>query len=110
MMKKNENLAVEIVVEPGGGDEREVRCVQHDFERHVDDKQVAPDQNAQQAERKQQGADNQIMMEADVGHYDTSLLLSRITPIIATSSKIETISKGSRYCVKSNLPSGAVAP
>src|SRR5580692_1152525 len=39
-----------------------------------------------------------------------SFLLNKITPIMATSNKIETTSKGSTYWVNKSLPNAAVPP
>ncbi len=61
--EEHQDLAVEVVVEPREGDQREVGRVEHQFERHVDDQQVAPHDDAEQAERKQQRADDQIMFK-----------------------------------------------
>jgi hypothetical protein len=39
------------------------------FERHVHHDQIAPRDDAEQAEREQQRADHQIMFEADVHNF-----------------------------------------
>src|ERR1043166_5516666 len=92
--EEDEDLAVGIVGEPGKGDEREVGGVEHQFKRHVDDEQIAPDDDAEEAEAEQDGADCEVMFEAD-GHFK-SFLLRRMTPTIATRRRTDTISNGSR--------------
>src|SRR5262245_9031844 len=89
--EEHEDLAIEVVGEPRKGHERQVGGVEHQFERHVDDEQVAPHQHAQQAEREEQPADDQVMFETNRSHF-RSFLVSSTTPIIATSSSTETIS------------------
>src|SRR5262245_38777996 len=41
-----EDLSIEVVVEAGAGDQGEIGRIQHDFERHVDDEQVATQDDA----------------------------------------------------------------
>src|SRR6266850_6310705 len=107
--EKDKDLPVQIVIEPREGDQRQVRRIQHQLERHVDDKQIAPHDDPQQANTEQNDADYQIVFESDVRHF-RSFLLSKTTPTMATSSSTETISNGSKYCVNSSLPSGIVPP
>src|SRR5689334_3714103 len=44
--EKDKHLAVEVVGEMRAGDQREVRRVEHQFERHVNDQHIAPDDYA----------------------------------------------------------------
>jgi glycine/D-amino acid oxidase-like deaminating enzyme len=60
------HLAFEIVVKTGERDECEIAGVQHEFEAHVDDQQIAPQQHTQQSRAKQGRAHDQIMFESDV--------------------------------------------
>src|SRR2546429_9666201 len=49
------------------------------------------------------------MLQRHVSHSRVLLLKSTV-PIIATRSRTETISNGSRYCEKSSSPNGCVPP
>src|SRR5438105_6322612 len=95
--KKDHHLPIQIIVEPGEGDKSQVGGVEHQFQRHINNEQIAPYNNAQQAEAEEERAHNQVLPEANV--HLSSFLLKRITPTIATSSSTETISKGNRYSV-----------
>ena len=64
--EKNDDLAVQVVGETGEGDQREIRRVEHQLQRHVNDQQIAPHDDAEQSKAEQQCADDQIMFEADV--------------------------------------------
>jgi len=64
--EEHQDLAVQVVVEPRKGDEREVGRVEHQFERHVNHEQIAPHDDAEQSQREQQETDGQIMFESNV--------------------------------------------
>src|SRR5262249_45477385 len=64
--EEDHHLAVELVVEAGERDQRKVRRVEHQLERHVNYEQIAPHDDAQQAKAEQQGADGQIMLKTNV--------------------------------------------
>src|SRR5277367_1551254 len=64
--EKHQHLSIELVVESRERDEREVRGVQHQLQRHINHNQIAPHDDAEQSQRKQQKADGQIMFESDV--------------------------------------------
>src|SRR5579864_1522668 len=93
--EKHEDLAIQVVIEPRKGHQGQVSGVQHQFEAHVHYQQVAPDDHAQQTQAKQDHTHHKIMFDADGVHF-SSFLLSNTTPTMATSSRMETISKGSR--------------
>ncbi len=64
--EEHHDLAVELVVEAGESDQRKIGGIEHQFERHVNDEQIAPDADAEQPETEQNHADDEIMFEADV--------------------------------------------
>ena len=51
--EENHDLPVEIAVEAGQRDQREVGRVEHQFQAHVNDEQIAPHDDAEQAEAEQ---------------------------------------------------------
>src|SRR5215510_4189889 len=57
--EKHHDLAVEVVVETGKGHEGEVGGVEHQLEAHVEDKQIAAEDDPEQAEGEEPGADEQ---------------------------------------------------
>src|SRR5581483_8872159 len=67
--EKHQHLAVEFVVEARKRDEREVRGVEHQLQRHVNDDEIAAHDDAEQSQREQQEADGQIMFESNVHFY-----------------------------------------
>ena len=62
--EENQNLSVQVVVEARERNEREIRGVKHQFQRHINHQQIAPQNDAEQAEAKQRGADDEIMFQA----------------------------------------------
>src|SRR5256885_5030720 len=107
--EKDHHLPVKIVVEPGERHQRQVASVKHELERHVNHEQVPPDDDSQQSQQKKPGAHEQNMLQRHVSH-SRCLLLNNTVPIIATRSRTETISNGSRYWENSSSPSRCVPP
>src|SRR5207247_6909925 len=107
--EKNHHLAIEIVDEPRKGHHGEIACIEHQPERHVNHEQVPPDDDSEQSQQKKPGAHEQNMLQRHVTH-SRCLLLNNTVPIIATRSRTETISNGSRYWENSSSPSGCVPP
>src|SRR5690242_19098287 len=64
--EKHQHLAVEFVVEPRKRDKCQISRVEHQLQRHINHQQVTAHDDAKQPQRKQQEADDQIMMEANV--------------------------------------------
>src|SRR5579859_2282758 len=106
--EEHEHLTIEIAIEAGKSDQREIGRIQHQLQAHIDDQQVPANRHAEQSKAKQDNADHQVVLEANA-HF-RSFLLSRITPTMATRSNKETISKGNRNRVKSTFPKGIVLP
>src|SRR3954453_4769351 len=61
--KENENVAIQGAVEARKRDERERRGDQHELKTHVDDERILAQKNAEEPDREQQNAQNQIRIE-----------------------------------------------
>src|SRR4051812_49406441 len=73
------------------GDKRQVHGVQHDFDRQEDRDQVAPQEHARRADRKQNRRQHQVLVEGD--HQRWPSLRARTTaPSIATRIRIDVTS------------------
>src|SRR5207248_4398737 len=85
--KENQDLRVvigqAIVAETktGKGDKGEIGRIQHQLQRHENDNDIAPQQNAAKTDGEQYSADSQIVAER--GHRNWRLLKT-MTPIVAT--------------------------
>src|SRR5208337_150841 len=90
--EKNENLPAWLIVEARKSHQCQRPRVEHQFQGHVNNQQIAAQDNPEQPEREEQGADNQIVREPHA--HLSSFLLSRTTPTMATSNSSETTSKG----------------
>jgi hypothetical protein len=54
--KENHDLAGQVVVEPGKRHQREIGGIEHQLEGHVNDQEIAPHDDPEQAHAKQGGA------------------------------------------------------
>src|SRR5436190_7738629 len=63
--KEDHDLPAEVICESREGDERKICGVQHQFERHVDDQQIAPDDDTEEPEAEEQRADDEVVFEAN---------------------------------------------
>src|SRR5690348_4163375 len=81
------------------GDEREIDGIEHELDRHEDHDDVAPYDDAGDADREQHRAQNQIVFQRRRRHR--CLCASATAPTIATSSRTDAISNGSAKSVKS---------
>ena len=94
--------AVQLIEGARESDKRQIRRVQHQFDRHEDDDRVAACQHADDAQHKQHAAQaDEDWKECDkafVAHDDLffSARTSTTAPIIATSNRIDVASKGNR--------------
>src|SRR5262245_23185121 len=97
--EEHEDLAIERLHVARERDEREVRGVQHELDRHEDDERVAAYEHADHADREHDRRQRDQPGERD--HAPSVAARARpramtITPIMATSSTIEVTSNGNR--------------
>src|SRR6267378_93899 len=88
--EKNEDLGVIIGqtiganAKSGKGNKRKIGGVQHQFERHKNDDDVAAQEHASEANHEQYPADDQVIAKRN---HRSSRLLNTITPIVATRTR-----------------------
>src|SRR6266404_1577196 len=65
--EKHEDLAIQVVVESRKSHKREIGRIEHQFQPHINDEQIAPDDDTKQSQREEKRADDEIMFKTD-GH------------------------------------------
>jgi hypothetical protein len=72
--EENEHLAVEVIIEAGESDEREVGGVEHELEGHVDNEEVFAEDDAQQSQGEQEDTNDDIMFESDAHGMEMAVI------------------------------------
>src|SRR5882724_7650572 len=84
--EKHEDVAIERAVEARESDERDCRGDEHQLQTHVDHERVLAQQHAEEADREEQGAQDDVIAEGTahlMSPRSACFLLSTITPSIA---------------------------
>src|SRR5262249_61669732 len=110
--ENGKDLAGQVGEPPRERDQVQVDGVQHQLDRHEHGQEVAAHENAQKTDRKQEKADNQVMVDRDRHQSTRSIVrLPRTTaPIMATRRKTEATSNGKRYSRYSSHETASVLP
>src|SRR5580658_10352282 len=93
-------------------DKAQIHGIQHQLDGHEHGDDVAPENEAGDTQRKENGAQNQVPAQRDrrIRHDQTSFLASTMAPTRAMRIRTEVTSNGSRYAVKSFRPTSSVVP
>src|SRR5271169_2537171 len=89
--KNREDLAIHIAIQTREGHEIDVDSVQDQLDGHEHDDHVAAHQHANHANGEERETEHEIIFDGD---HHTLRLAMTTAPIMATSNKIEAISKG----------------
>src|SRR5690606_18930660 len=85
--------------------------LEHQLDRHEHDQQVLPREEAGRADGEQDRRDDVVVRDRDHrASFPSPRRATTMTPIIATSSSRDAISKGNRYSPKKILPISPVDP
>src|SRR5713226_2706926 len=131
--EEGEHLPRQVAVLTREGDEREVRRIQLELDRHEDDQRVLPGEDPDRADREEHGRDQQEegdrcphVVTASAGSSSSggssgagaSIVASspnllrpcNIAPIAATINRMDVISNGRKYWLKSTPASARTLP
>src|SRR5262249_17833099 len=96
--EQRERLALQVTAVPGKGDEIHGHALQHHLRAKEHDDQVAPRQKANEAQREEDRADDQVIWQGNGVHgvRSSRRLAMAMAPMVATSSSVPPNSTASR--------------
>src|SRR5262245_13975386 len=90
------------------GNKCQVNRVQHEFNRHQDDNEVASDEDANDPNTKNHSAQHEVIMQGN--HHSFVRRASMTAPTMATSRRIDATSKGNTKPLNRVSPSASGLP